>query len=100
MATPVGLLPVVTAGTGCVPVNRFTTEAVPSPWFATTATPKRGLTATPWGEAPTAMLLFTAPKVVLLGFMSMMETLLQPLLLTTATGEKAAVASWSATATE
>ena len=58
------------------------------PLLATTARPSRGLTAMPWGVVPTAMELSTDPKVGLAGLMSMVEILLQPLLVTTASGEK------------
>src|ERR1700687_5068838 len=47
MATPTGLVPTVTAATGCVFVRRFTIEALPLPLLATTARPRRELTATP-----------------------------------------------------
>src|SRR5260370_38572653 len=42
----------------------------------------------------------TVPKVALLGLMSMVERLLQPLLVTNAMGENGPFASWSAMATE
>ena len=100
IATPVGVVPTVTAATFCVPVSRFRIEAVPSWLFATTATPNRGLTATPRGSLPVAMEDLMVPNVALAGLMSMTETLLQPLLLTTAMGEKACPGNWSAMATE
>ncbi len=62
--------------------------------------PRCELTATPWGVAPMGRLRSTVPKVVLLGLMSMVERLLQPLLVTNAMGENGPFASWSAIATE
>src|SRR5260370_34565426 len=46
------------------------------------------------------MLRSTVPKVALVGLMSMVERLLQPLLVTNAMGENGPPASWSAMATE
>src|ERR1700741_5283935 len=110
IATPVGLVPVATAGTfaaGVVKV-RSIIEAVPSPLLATTAKPKRWLMAIPWGVVPTLTGFDTAPKAgfgvttpltVMVGFTSITEILLQPLSVTTAIGENGPLASWSAMAT-
>jgi len=108
MATPTGLVPTVTAATGCVLVRRFTIEALPLPLLAQTARPdadsRRRLRS-----GPTAIVCRMLPKVgfgldhtatVIVGLMSMVETLLQPLLVTTAIGENGPLASWSAMATE
>src|SRR5260370_29241951 len=100
MATPIGLVPTATSATASVFVKRFTMDAVPALLLATTAIPRCELTATPWGVAPMEMLRSTVPKVALLGLMSMVERLLQPLLVTNATGENGPPASWSAIATE
>src|SRR6516165_7295551 len=70
MATPVGDEPTVTAATAWVPVSRLITEAVPSVLLATTAIPRRGLTATPWGLVPVAIVDLMPPKVALAGLMS------------------------------
>src|SRR6266403_6268815 len=66
--------------------------------------------ATPWGVVPTEMGLpmnwpnvglgWGCPATVIVGLMSMTEMLLQPVLETTAMGEKGPLASWSAIATE
>src|SRR5579864_5445604 len=100
MATPTGLLPTATSATASLLVTRFTMDAVPAPLLATTAIPRFPLTATPWGLAPTGMLCRIAPNVMLPGLMSMVEMLLQPLLLTIAMGENGPLASWSAIVTE
>src|SRR5258706_10958780 len=100
MATPIGLVPVETSGTASVLVIRFTMDAVPAPLFATTAMPRCELTATPCGLAPMEMVWRTEPKVAVNGFISMVEILLQPLLLTTAIGENGPFLSCSAMATE
>src|SRR5579862_281565 len=100
IATPVGLDPTVTAATFCVPVVRSMTEAVPSVLLATTAKPYRGLTATPSGSVPVAMVDRIEPKVALDGLMSTTEMLPQPLLETTTMGEKPWPGNWSAMATE
>src|SRR5258708_23046135 len=100
MATPIGLVPTATSATASVLVRRFTMDAVPALLLATTAIPRCELTATPWGVAPMEMLRSTVPKVALLGLMSMVERLLQPLLVTNAMGENGPPASWSAIATE
>src|SRR5438874_1478753 len=55
MATPVGVVPTVTAGTFWVRVTRSRTEAVPLVLLATTANPKRGLTAIPCGAVPVSI---------------------------------------------
>src|SRR6266436_6561265 len=99
-ATPVGLVPTVTSGTASAFVKRFTMDAVPAALFATTAMPRCELTATPWGVAPIGRLCSTVPNVVLVGLTSMVERLLQPLLVTNAMGENGPFASWSAIATE
>src|SRR6202035_2391860 len=87
-ATPIGLVPTVTSATASLLFTRSTMEAVPAALFATTARPRWELMATPCGVAPTEMLC-SAPKVGLEGLMSILEMLLQPLLVTTAIGEKA-----------
>src|ERR1700756_4640530 len=92
IATPIGLVPTATSGTSSLLVKRFTMDTVPAPLFATTALPRCELTATPCGVAPTGIVC-TAPKVALPGFMSIVEMLLHPLLLTTARGEKGPFAS-------
>src|SRR6267154_1079955 len=84
-ATPMGLVPTATSVTASVIFTRSTTDAVPAPLLATTARPRWELTATPWGVAPTGILC-NAPKVPLAGLMSIMERLLQPLLVTRAMG--------------
>src|SRR6266852_2768598 len=100
MATPIGLVPTVTSATASALVWRFTMEAVPALLLATTAIARCELTATPWGDAPMEILRSTVPKVALLGLMSIVERLLQPLLVTNAMGENGPPASWSAMATE
>src|SRR3954452_11891038 len=87
-ATPIGFVPTATAATGCVLVRRLTIETLLLPLLATTAKPRRGLTAIPWGVVPTAIELSTDPNVGLAGLMSMVEILLHPLFVTTASGEK------------
>src|ERR1700730_4850796 len=99
-ATPIGPVPVGTSGTASALVKRFTMDAVPAALFATTAMPRCELTATPCGVAPMEMVCSTEPNVALDGLISMVEILLQPLLLTTAMGEKGPFLSWSAMATE
>src|SRR5438045_379339 len=87
MATPVGVVPTVTAGTFWVRVTRSRTEAVPLVLLATTANPKRGLTAIPCGAVPVSIgFPIGCPKVALAGLTSTTETLLQPVLVTTAMG--------------
>src|SRR5260370_22900605 len=100
MATPIGLVPTPTSATASVLVRRFTIDAVPALLLAITAIPRCDLTATPSGVAPMEMLRSTVPKVALLGLISMVERLLQPLLVTNAMGENGPPASWSAIATE
>src|SRR5260370_36470237 len=100
MATPIGLAPTATSATASVLVWRFTIDAVPALLLATTAIPRCELTATPWGVAPMEMLRSTVPKVALLGLMSMVERLLQPLLVTNAMGENGPPASCTAIPTE
>src|SRR6266436_3940078 len=100
MATPTGLVPTCTSGTASVFFRRFTTETVPAALLATTAMPRFELTATPWGVAPMETLRSTVPNVALLGLMSIVERLLQPLLVTNASGENGPFASWSAITTE
>jgi len=56
------------------------TDAVPAPLLAITASPRCELMATPWGVAPMEMLRSTEPKVGLAGLRSIVEMLLQPLL--------------------
>src|SRR5262249_36596000 len=112
IATPIGPEPVVTSATLRVPVVKSTMEALPPVLLATIASPKRGLMAIPCGPVPTEIVagavagakgLKIVPKVGLsakpvslggvelsyvgnCGAMSMTETLLQPLLVTTAMG--------------
>src|SRR6266571_6065668 len=84
-------------------------EALLLPWLATTARPRCWLMAIPCGVVPTrtdlAMnfpkfgLACTIPLTVTVGLRSMMEILLQPVLVTTAMGEKGPLAIWSAMAT-
>src|SRR5579864_3199635 len=99
MPTPMGLVPTETSATASFLFTRSTMEAVPAALLATTAIPRWGLIATPWGVAPTGICV-VPPNVALAGLMSIMETLLQPLLVTTAMGENRPSASWSAMATE
>src|SRR5262245_50928308 len=75
MATPIGSEPTVTAGTAWAPVSRLSTEAVPSALLVTTARPKRGLTATPIGLLPVAMVFeaVNPPNPGLFGSILMME---------------------------
>src|SRR5258705_5150513 len=104
MATPMGLVPTVTSGTARAPFKRSTMDAVPAPLLATTAFPRCELTATPWGVAPTAIVLIILPKLTFAGsgLMSIIERLLHPLFVTAAMGESAKVEfpNWSAMATE
>src|SRR5882762_1820903 len=95
-ATPIGLVPTATSGTASALVRRFTTDTVPALLLATTASPRCELMATPWGVAPMEMLRSTEPKVGLAGLRSIVEMLLQPLLVTTAIGENGPFLSWSA----
>src|SRR5213593_4262564 len=114
MATPMGPLPVVTSGTACFLLMRSRIDAVPPPLLATTARPNRGVMATPEGLLPVARgkkvpkfglstNLSNRPEdknVGSCGAMSITETLLQPLLVTTAVGAKPPRPSWSAIATD
>ena len=94
-ATPMGLVPTVTSATASFAFTRSRTDAVPAPLLATTAKPRCWLMAMPCGVAPTGMVLGKAaeigfvivPKVGLAGLMSIMDTLLHPLLVTIAMGE-------------
>src|SRR5207245_8866991 len=90
MATADGSVPTPTDGVTrfCV---RSITEAVPAPelvplavLLATTARPNRGITATPVGALPTAIVCVTWPNVVDPGVRSMTAALLQQLRLTMA----------------
>src|SRR5579864_386087 len=109
MATPDGFLPVLTSGAASVPFVRSTTDAVPAVLLATMARPKGWLTAIPCGVAPTPTELSIVPNLpgfgpvpegASAGLISTIEMLLQPLLETTAMGEKGPLTSWSAIATE
>src|SRR5690242_8918386 len=103
--TPAGFVPVDTSGTfgaGGLAV-RSITEAVPLPLLATTARPYRWLMAIPCGAVPTEMgppsscpkvgLGCKTPPTVIVGLISIIEILLQPLLETTAIGENGPLAN-------
>src|SRR5437879_10690011 len=87
-ATPMGLVPTATSGTASALVRRFTTDTVPALLLAITASQRCGLMATPWGVAPMEMLRNTEPKVGMAGLRSVVETLLQPLWVSTALREQ------------
>lgn len=122
MATPLGFVPTLTSGTistgeqldagmgatGAQGANgaRFRMEAVLLPLLVTTARPKGWLMAMPCGLVPTATAGpyiwprwgFGWPFTV--GLMSSATTLLQPVTLIKANGEKGPLENWSAMATE
>ena len=92
-ATANGISP--TATSFVAPVAPSMMETLLEPLFVTKMRLLVGLGAASRGLTPTA----TVPTTVL-PTESMTETLLQPLLLTTAMGEKACPGNWSAMATE
>src|ERR671925_1646220 len=76
-------------------------KAVPAPLLATTAQPFVCQIAMPSGLVPTVMgLPSCCPNVGLAGLRSIFTTLLQPVTLTKAKGDKGPLAIWSAMATE
>src|SRR6202171_5160032 len=89
MATPFGAVPTVTSETP-LKIDAFaglrisSMDAVPALLLLTTAIPSLEITSTPVGPAPTLIVLIRELYVELAGSMSMIDTVLHPVLVTTA----------------